>query len=284
MRLKTSGVLGSVTGLAAVVALLAAPGATATGNDDGLRAFGLTNNDRLLRFSTAQPAGGQVIGKVSGLIGDTTLVGIDFRVQNEKLYGVGNRGGIYTIATRTAQAARVSQITVPLAGDTFGVDFNPAADRLRVISDTGQNLRHDVNPGGVTTVDGTLTYPPEPATATGVNGAAYTNNDLNADTSTTLYDLDTNLDQVAIQSPANSGQLAATGKLGEDATRDAGFDIYSEVVNGRTEGLRAFATLQVDGTYQLYRVTLFTGDVEPIGRFPGKVQVSDLAVRLNQVG
>jgi hypothetical protein len=32
---------------------------------------------------------------------------------------------------------------------SFGVDFNPAADRLRIISDAGQNLAHNVNAGGV---------------------------------------------------------------------------------------------------------------------------------------
>jgi len=35
------------------------------------------------------------------------------------------------------------------------------------------------------------------------------------------------MDQVAIQSPANSGQLAATGKLGVDTDSVIGSDIYS---------------------------------------------------------
>ena len=113
----------------------------------------------------------------------------------------------------------------------FGVDFNPAADRLRIISDTGQNLAHNVNAGGVTVANATLTYTAPPATAvpaTGVTAAAYTNNDLNQpDTGTTLFDLDTMQDQVAIQSPPGNGILVATGKLGVDAGRRAGFDIYS---------------------------------------------------------
>jgi hypothetical protein len=36
---------------------------------------------------------------------------------------------------------------VPLDGTFFGVDFNPTVDRLRVISDTGQNLRVNVDTG-----------------------------------------------------------------------------------------------------------------------------------------
>ena len=105
------------------------------------------------------------IGYVTGLTGtDTALVGIDFRVQDGKLYGVGNGGGVYTIDTTTAEATFVNALTVPLAGTSFGVDFNPAADRLRIVSDTGQNLAHNVNDGGVTVANATLTYTAPPAT------------------------------------------------------------------------------------------------------------------------
>ena len=82
-------------------------------------------------------------------------------MQDGKLYGVGNGGGVYTIDPRTAAATFVNALTVPLDGTTFGVDFNPAADRLRIISDTGQNLAHNVNAVGVTAPpNGTLTYTP----------------------------------------------------------------------------------------------------------------------------
>ena len=72
-----------------------------------------------------------------------------------------------------------------LSGTSFGVDFNPAADRLRIVSDTGQNLRHNVNAGGVTVTDAPLNY--AGVTASGIVGSAYTNNDLDALTATTLY-------------------------------------------------------------------------------------------------
>ncbi|ONI50380.1 hypothetical protein STIB_54740 [Streptomyces sp. IB2014 011-1] len=112
----------------------------------------------------------------------------------------------------------------------FGVDFNPAANRLRVISNTGQNLRHNIDDGAAplgTTADGTLTNPTmPPSTAMGVTGAAYTNNDLDAATATTLFDIDTLADRVSLQSPANAGTLAPTGNLGVNAGPDAGFDIY----------------------------------------------------------
>ena len=58
-----------------------------------------------------------------------------------ELYGLGDGGGIYTLDTSTAEA-KVTELTVDLQGDFLGVDFNPAANALRIISDTGQNLRH----------------------------------------------------------------------------------------------------------------------------------------------
>ena len=195
-------------------------------NDDdnsrnGLRVIGLTDTGRLVSFRARSPERTRDLGYVTGLTGaDMALVGIDFRVQDGKLYGVGNGGGVYTIDPKTAEATFVNALTVPLTGTVFGVDFNPAADRLRIISDTGQNLAHNVNVGGVTLVNGTLTYtapPASPVPALGVTAAAYTNNDLNQpNTGTTLFDLDTTLDQVVIQSPPGNGILVATGKLGVD--------------------------------------------------------------------
>jgi Domain of unknown function (DUF4394) len=219
---------------------------------------------------------------VTGLGVDSELVGIDYRIQDGELYGVGDAGGVYQLTPRGV-ATQVSQLTVALDGTSFGVDFNPAADRLRIISDTGQNLRHDLNPAGTTTADTTLTYPPAVTPATGVAGAAYTNNDLDASSATSLFDIDTALDQVALQSPANSGQLAATGKLGVDTGAEVGFDIYSTLNDvGSTQTNRAFATLVVDGATALYRVSLLTGRATSIGTFDEGVQVTDLAIRVNQ--
>lgn len=257
--------------------------ATSAAEAAPLEAVGLTMNQRLVRFDVNRPKITRPIGRVSGLVGDATLIGIDYRVQNGLLYGVGNAGGIYTINESNAVATKVSQLSVELSGTNFGVDFNPAADRLRVISDTGQNLRHDVNPAGITTVDITLTNPPAVTAAPGVTAAAYTNNDLDLNTSTTLYDIDTALDQVSLQSPANSGQLAATGKLTVDAGSNAGFDIYSTVVDGSTVALDGYAALQVNGSYRLYEITLFTGRATDMGGFFRTNQVFDLALPLNQL-
>jgi hypothetical protein len=224
------------------------------------------------------------IGPVSGLQPpDNALVCIDFRVQDGQLYGVGNGNGVYTINTQNAQVTLVNSLTVPLEGTSFGCDFNPAADRLRIISDTGQNLRHNVNAGGVTIADGTLNNPPVlPATtsmtALGVTGAAYTNNDLDPNTATTLFDIDSTLDQVVIQSPPNNGNLASTGKLRRDTDSQVGFDIASRLVKGVTRDNRAFASLVVDEQDGFYGINLLTGQASFLGKLSDAV--IDIAVSL----
>jgi hypothetical protein len=255
-----------------------------------LNAVGLTTDGRLVRFSTDTPGRTRNIGQVQkGLSGDQSLIGIDYRVQDGKLYGVGNNGGIYTLSTADASAAKVAQLTVGLVGTVFGVDFNPAANRLRVISNTGQNLRHNIDDAtatapplaGMTQNDGTLTIPPATTPAAAVTGAAYTNNDLDANT-TTLFDIDTMNDTVVVQSPANNGLLAPTGKLQVDAGTGVGFDIYSRNRFGVTQGNNGFATVSVLGRYSLFQVNLLTGKLSRAGGFRADTQVVDLAIPLDQ--
>ena len=260
------------------------------GRDGGaLAVVGLTADMQLVCFREKRPGNARAIGTISGLMRGDVLVGIDYRVQDNGLYGVSRSGGVYRIDPGTAVATRVSSLTVALEGNSFGVDFNPAADRLRVVSDSGQNLRHNINTGGVTIVDDPLDYPPAtPVNAVGPNasmvtGSAYTNNDLSATTATTLYALDTMLDQVALQSPPNDGTLAATGKLGTDAGPDTGFDIYSSIRNGTTVEVHALASMAgADGKSSLYGIDLPTGKATLRGMFPSQYRIIGIAIPLDQ--
>jgi hypothetical protein len=250
-------------------------------NQSTLNVVGLTNDQRLICFNERNPGQARTLGVIQGLVGDTGLVGIDFRVQNNALYGVGNAGGVYIITVRNGIAQKVSQLTEVLDGVNFGVDFNPAADRLRVISDSGQNLRHNLN-DNTTAVDDTLTYPPSTVPALGITGAAYTNNDFDINTATTLFDLDTALNQVVIQSPANSGTLAVTGKFPIITTPLVGFDIYT--TRKRRAENEGFASLVLsDGRARFFSVNLLTGKFRNLGSFRGQnQQVVDIAVPLRQ--
>lgn len=278
----------SISMLAALLAGVAA-GPTTRASDERpwlreagsgpLDVIGLTADQRLVRFRESLPQRARTIGKVFGLAGDTKLVGIDFRPATGELYGLGDAGGVYTIDVETATATFKAQLNVALSGSSFGVDFNPTVDRLRIVSDTGQNLRANVA-DGVTAVDGALNL--AGTTALGVTGVAYTNNDLDANTATTLFDIDTTLDQIAIQAPPNNGSLNAAGKLLVDVGPSAGFDIYSRLDMGRSVANSGFASLTAGGRAGFFSVNLLTGEATLRGWFRVADQVVDVAIPLVQ--
>ncbi len=272
----------ALTAAAAAAAVVLAPTAAASADAGSaershgghLRAVGLVDGTRLVTFSATHPGGVRETGALTGLQEDTELVGIDARVQDRRVYGVGDRGGVYVLDVHRATATPVLRLSVPLEGTSFGVDFNPAANALRVVSDTGQNLRQPfATPGAATVVDGSLSTPPAAGTTTGVVAAAYTNNDLDESTATTLFVLDGTTDRVALQSPANAGTLAATGALGVDVTGDAGFDIAGTTGYAVVPGTGEHA-----GRTVVHEVSLLTGEATATGHL--RAAVTDLALQL----
>jgi uncharacterized protein DUF4394 len=256
-------------------------GQTPGGSLGGLELVGLTRAQNLVCIPENVPSLATTIGALSGLVGDVQLVGIDFRPANGKLYGLGNEGGVYTIDVATGAAELQTQLDQKLSGTSFGVDFNPTVDLLRIVSDTGQNLAANVVTGA-TTVNAALTTPPTAGTTLGVTAVAYTNNDLDPTTATTLFDINTTSDRVVIQAPPANGTLNPTGSLRVDAGSDVGFDIYSRLNNGISTEVKAFAALTVGGAARLYTLNLLTGEASPRGTFPRAHQVTGLAIPLNQ--
>lgn len=278
LGLASAGVIGAGAVLGGISAANAAPGVQ---NNEAL---GLHENGTFLyAFELNDPDDREFIADVELEDEDTKLVGVDFRIQSRQFFGVGDAGGVYNVDSRDGSLTKVGQLSVELDGDQFGVDFNPAANALRIISDTGQNLRQPfavANPGDplpATVVDGSLSYGDGPAV--GVTAAAYVNNDLSAETATTLLDIDTNLDQVALQVPANAGTLSATGKLGVNPSLVAGFDIMSKARGGRIVSNVGYATLRSSDTAQpdFYKIDLLSGKATKVGDFDR--QIADLAVR-----
>lgn len=237
------------------------------------------SRNRLFCFDADKPNRERDIGTVKGLVTDTKLVGIDYRPANGALYGLGDQGGVYTIDASNAKATLAVRSTVPLRGTSFGVDFNPAADRLRVVSDAGQNLRINVV-DGTTNTDADLNN--AGVVATGVVGAMYTNNDADPNTGTTLFDVDSALDQVAIQSPPNNGSLVATGKLGVDTGVEVGADIYSDLDGTTAVDNTAYAALRVNGRSAFYTVDVLTGRADFVGTFDRFITPVGIAIPLAQ--
>ncbi len=222
--------------------------------------FGLTDDNKLVSFKTLTPNTLDSNLTVSGLFVGETLLGIDFRPKDGLLYGITSSARIVTIDTVTGAAtvkatlaADAADTTLPyggLASAAFAVDFNPVADRLRVISANGQSLRINVDTGATTT-DGVIN---RSGASPAVSGAAYTNSIPGA-TATMLFDIDTASDSLALQNPPNDGTLVNVGALGVDAAGDVAMDIAGGANGIALAALRTSAA----GGSSLYRIDLATG-------------------------
>jgi hypothetical protein len=244
--------------------------------------WALTTAGDLIRFNAGQPRRVQASVAVKGLQAGDALVGIDFRVAKGVLYAFSRSGQTFTLDVGTGQLKPVGTGKVPVAlrGQLFGMDFNPALDRIRVVSDAGQNLRFHPDTGEQIDFDAQTPgsqADPDLAYAPGdvrqgqkprVLAAAYTYNTKD-EKLTTNFVLDGTGGTLALQgsregvapveSP-NLGVLRTVGSLGTGPLTDAAFDI-SDV---RNTALAAVRTVQ-QPTARLYRVDLSTGQATFVG-------------------
>ncbi|MBL0129849.1 MAG: DUF4394 domain-containing protein [Chitinophagaceae bacterium] len=177
------------------------------------------NTNNLLVFNLQVPVV-PIIKSITGLQPNEKILGIDMRPVSGQLYALGSTSRLYTINMGNGVATAVGPVFgTLLSGTQFGFDFNPTVDRIRVVSNTGQNLRLDPTTGAVAAVDVALN-PGVP----NVSSAAYTNNFAGAAT-TTLYAIDNFTSKLYIQNPPNNGTLVEVGSLGVTISGDNGFDI-----------------------------------------------------------
>lgn len=188
------------------------------------------------------------------------MLGIDFRPADGrlialtgagKLYEVNAASGVATLkSTLVADPADTTAPFTALGGTLFSVDFNPTVDRLRVVSETGPNLRINVDTGATTT-DGDIN---RVGAAASVLASAYSNNFAGA-SSTALLNLEANSDVLTQQTPPNNGTLVNLGPLGLDINAMGGFDIAGGANGLVLAALRSGAS----GAFSLYTVSLTTG-------------------------
>lgn len=213
-----------------------------------------------------------VVGSVD-LAGGASLVGIDVRPADGKLYGLTRDGAIVTIDAKSGKWEKKSQLSEKLPdGATFAVDFNPAADRMRVIGSDGTSLRVNVDDGKAA-VDGKLKYA-ETDAAKGampkVTAVAYTNS-FAGTKETALYDVDAAAGALVKQAPPNDGILNTIGKLGVKADGAIAFDIWSDGKGGNTAWLVSGNTL--------HTVDLASGAAKTVGTISGlKGRTMDIAI------
>jgi hypothetical protein len=215
---------------------------------------------------------------ITGLQNNETLVGIDVRPATGQLYGLGSSSRLYTIDPGTGIATQVGAgpFAPPLNGFSFGFDFNPTIDRLRVVSETNKNMVLNPNTGAVELVATDLAYAGGDPTGGGVDPnvvhSAYTNSVPGAATSQ-LYGIDTRVNNLVTQAN-NTGLLSTVGSLGNlNVGAVGGFDI-----SGLTGIAYAALLPENSSVTQFYRINLATGVPTPVGVINGGIIITAMTV------
>lgn len=223
-------------------------------------------------LATIDPDSLKVTAKVD-VSGAENLVGIDVRPMDGMLYGVTAAGDIVTIDPASGKATKKSTLSEKIAsGAKVTVDFNPMADRLRILTDGGVSLRVNVDDGKAT-VDGSLKYAEtdmHKGEKPNIVAGAYTNsvNGKKAE-KTELFDVDATIPALVKQAPPNDGVLSAIGKIGVKPSGPVAFEIA-----GQADGSNA-AWLMTGG--ELYSVDLKTGATKKAGAIEGSAEAIDIA-------
>jgi hypothetical protein len=245
--------------------------ASAAGATQAQTLIGLTADNALVRIDAESRRAAAPI-RITGT--DGRVLGIDQRPQNGMLYGVTERGQIVTLDPATGRATQVSRLNMPFeSGGRAVVDFNPVANRLRLMGMSGTNLRVNVETGEAVK-DGDLKYqagsryaetvprivagaytnsvaPPAGAPAAGQPGAP----------TTALYTIDTLLGSFNLQAPPNDGVQQPRGMLGASVPAGVAFDILADGQGGNRGFVLAGTTL--------HGINLETGALMPMGEVAG---------------
>lgn len=279
--------VGWVSVAVAVLAAACSTQPTVEGTPRKETIHALTQDLKLLTINAGQPTRVlQTVG-IKGLPAGETLVGIDYRVARGGLFTLSRSGKVYTINTENGAVTLVGSgapMATALDGTSFGFDFNPAADRIRVISDTGQSLRLNPDTGALVAVDTPVAYEPGDTQAgqkPQLLAAGYTYNKKD-EKITTNFAIDgrdgTLVRQGSVEggqpvvSP-NTGRLFTVGALGTGSLVDASLDIAD--VNGT-----AFAALRTSaqGPTKLYLINLESGKAEVLGNVANGAALAGIAV------
>ena len=225
--------------------------------------FALNSANQLLQLNIRSSNAPMATTTITGvdMAGGERILSIDFRPATGQLYGVSSLNRLFVINTATAVARPIAPSFSPaISGNIVSIDFNPTVDRLRLVTDTGQNLRLNPETGAVVGTDGVING----AAGATVSGVAYTNNFAGA-TSTILYDIDPATDRLYIQNPPNNGTLVDVGPLGLNITGAVGFDISP------TDNTQGLAAVTFNGVSELQQINLSTGRLQKLGNLPGTI-------------
>lgn len=265
--------------------MIAAAGVAAglAGSATAETVYGLTLDNRLVRFDSASPGSLTLNVAIGGLGAGETVLGIDRRPQTGELFAMTSASRLFSVDPFSGAATLVGSGFVPALtpGVEYGFDFNPTVDRIRVVNAAGENRRLNPLTGGAAATDTNLTYA---APTTGVPRAvatAYTNSIADAPLgSIRQFIIDSTIDalgEVGSQAGGNpsfnGGVVTRINSLGFDTNDLVGFD-----VSGDTGVAYVSLTNPANNLTSFYTLNLDTGAAGLIGGIGTGLTLRDITV------
>lgn len=224
------------------VLLTALAAAAFVGNVSAETIFALTTTQALVTFDSATPGTISAPIGLTGQLGGHTIRSIDYRPNTTggaTMFAISadaanTTAQVYSVNVATGALTALGT-TFALAGNTsqsISIDFNPAADRLRIVTASGQSYRWNPTNNTFVQADTALTYAPGQGTGTPFIGAVAYDQNVTPTAATNLFGFDLNTNSLiriggVNGNPSPNGGLVsligATGVTPLDA--NVGFDI-----------------------------------------------------------
>lgn len=189
--------------------------------------FGVDEQNNLVTINSNAPGVTLSSTRITGT--DSNFLALDFRPSTGALWGLSGDRRLFSINTATGVATAQSGV-LNLVGTDFAFDFNPTIDRIRVVSNTGQNYVLNPNEGSIQLVATPVAYAAGDVnagrspivTAGAYTPAAQTNN--TADSQLFVIDNAGPNDQL-VRMANNEGTLTTVGATGVNFGQRDSFDI-----------------------------------------------------------
>jgi Ca2+-binding RTX toxin-like protein len=246
-----------------------------------------TPTPQLVAFDAAAPLVVNEDHPLTGLGGGDSVIGMDVSPRDGGIYVLTSNAGVgrlYTVDPSTGSTTPIGQLTADPTDATspyttlplgsYGVDFIPQSNLLRVVGVSGFNGR--VDPTNARVITDTNITPG----GTAIAGVAFHNNDNDLATNTTEYAYASNTNQFGSVNTPNNGNFVPIGPSGV-VSANPGFVNLDEAPSGNVWATH-FVT--ADGTQNLYQVNPATGAHTKIDAFSGGNIVAMAAAVVNLFG
>jgi len=245
------------------------PTASGLGPNSTTKFYGVSTDNQLITYTVGPPAQEKSSVPITGLKEPgEMIVSIDMNTKDGLLYGVSDKGRLYTIDPVTGAATPVSTTAFnPMpTGSIYGMDFNTKTGLFRLVTNAGENMTISPTTGSIVSVDQKLT-----PSSTVINSVAYTSATSSSPTAN-MYDISISDGKVYVQADSK-GMLSPIGSTNLLIQDEGGFDISKD----NTYGLAVLkasdlykdpsdptgANTTVD--YRLYYIDLKSGDATAMG-------------------